>query len=148
MTLQIKYKAYVPELNKTVDVFAVNPMNHTVYLSHVQLFGTDGDDVLVRFGIELDDVKLRMFTTLLDMRGTEIYDGDILRYVSPEEEGPSYRTDIYEVEWRGFSFEARWANPPTPHWRSDGRLSLTGADEDMEVIGNKYENPELLEANL
>lgn len=91
-------------------------------------------------------MKLRQYTGLKDKNGREIFEGDILEYVSPEPQEDD-RPDFYKVEWKGFGFEARWLNPYSATASSDGRLALSGADEDMKVIGNIYENPELLNTN-
>ncbi|SNT46510.1 hypothetical protein [Rhodococcoides kyotonense] len=85
MTDQIKFKAYVPELNKTVDVFALNPMNQTVYLSHPQLFGKPGDDVLMSYSETLNEldqsrVKGRCFTGQKDEHDIDIYSDGILDF--------------------------------------------------------------------
>lgn len=90
-------------------------------------------------------IHLMQYTGLKDMHGIAICEGDILEYVSQEHQEDD-RRDLYEVEWKGFGFEARWATPPSPQFTADGRMSLMGCDEDMMVIGNIYENPELLEA--
>lgn len=91
---------------------------------------------------ELDAVIME-HTGLYDMNGVEIYEGDVLRYVHPYE--PDYgQQEIYQVEWKGFGFEARWLNPYFDRCTSDGRLALVGADKEMVIIGNIYENPELL----
>lgn len=96
------------------------------------------------FVYELEILARRLFTGLQDIDGTDIFDGDVLEYVSPfEYDG---RREIYVVEWAGYGFEARWLNPPSAGYTSDGHLALLGVDEDMRVIGNRYEHPELLEA--
>ncbi|MEW1951061.1 YopX family protein [Pseudarthrobacter sp902506025] len=97
------------------------------------------------FVYELEIIARRLFTGLQDMTGADIFDGDYLEYVSPfEYEEP--RRYLYVVEWVDFGFEARWINPPSANFRSDGHLSLQGADEDMRIIGNRFEHPDLLEA--
>lgn len=89
---------------------------------------------------------LMQYTGVKDMNGVEIYEGDILRYVTPPEHGDQDDyAELYEVEWKSPGFEARWANPRNPKATADGRLSLMLADEDMEVIGNIYQHPELLQ---
>lgn len=92
----------------------------------------------------VDPKSVGQFTGVRDMHGKKIFEGDILRYVLPAEHGFDERPDLYVVEWANFGFEARWANPPTPRFNSDGHISMIGTDEDMEIIGNIKENPELL----
>ncbi len=87
--------------------------------------------------------NLMQYTGLRDKNGVEIYEGDILQYVSPEPQEEDV-PDRYVVEWVGFGWEATWQHAHKPSYVSDGRMSLQGCDEDMEVIGNIYENPELL----
>jgi uncharacterized phage protein (TIGR01671 family) len=93
---------------------------------------------------DVDPRSVGQFTGARDKTGKKIYGGDILQYVLPPEHGEDIRPDIYLVEWKGFGFEARWLNPPTPRSSSNGHLSMTGTDEDMIIIGNSRDNPELL----
>lgn len=112
--------------------------------------GTEGNDWIVfksdRQRIEDGNVlnnpyfqlqlKIMQFTGLKDKNGKEIYEGDITNYGEVE-----YRTDL---NWDsggsphpGFYFKAQWGEP--------GNLEYHyGFDDDIEVIGNIFENPELL----
>lgn len=74
--------------------------------------------------IDLDEVNLVQYTGLKDKNGKEIYEGDIVTF-----EG-SLTDYAGIVEFKYGSYE------PFPYWRSGN---------DYEVIGNIYENPELLE---
>lgn len=140
---EIKYKAYVPELKKIVDVFGINPMNQTVYLSHQQLFGRPGDDILMSYADPLDKydtpVKLMQFTGLKDKNGVEIYEGYIIST------GAKQHTFI---DYQAPSFVLRWL---TPKGNKGTAWSDIAYDSDGiafgEVIGNIHKNPELLEAN-
>lgn len=88
-----------------------------------------------RWVAEVLDIEVVFFTGLLDKNGKEIYEGDIL-------------TDCYkrilEVVWRnnGFQFKSlcqtNFLYAEMNHW-----FSFDFADK-PEVIGNIYENPELL----
>lgn len=78
------------------------------------------------------------FTGLLDKNGIEIYEGDIVDFgvtinikeVVFDEESASFRIYEYLYE-QGSALAEKW---------------FLDDCEDIEVIGNIYENPELLEA--
>jgi uncharacterized phage protein (TIGR01671 family) len=75
-----------------------------------------------------DQYDVQLHTGLKDKNGTEIYEGDIVRYSSSSHEG--------EVKfWMGrFLISSEKDNA---HYK----LQMTS---DLEVIGNIYENPELV----
>lgn len=73
--------------------------------------------------------KLLQFTGLFDRSGVPIFEGDMLSFRTLTSTGGSNKM-IYEVRWRGKGFK------PT-------RMSEHNQNE-MEVIGNSYENPELI----
>lgn len=73
----------------------------------------------VNEGIEFEPLILMQYTGLKDKNGKEIYDGDILKQ-------PSEIYRLFVVEWDKFRWKGIWR-----HKKAD-------------VIGNIYENPELL----
>ena len=77
-----------------------------------------------------DNVVIMMSTRLKDKNGTEIYEGDIIKN--------SY-DEIYTVKWfdAGFHLEEKYNGGFDYH-----ELYL---EDNKKVIGNIYENPELLE---
>ncbi|MEK3867661.1 YopX family protein [Paenibacillus sp. FSL H7-0716] len=75
---------------------------------------------------------LRQYTGLKDKNGREIYEGDFIQN----------ENTIGEIEWvqEHCAFMAFTRNPSFYRYlESDGQLNLT------EIIGNIYENPELIE---
>ena len=76
---------------------------------------------------------LMQFTGLLDKNGKSIYEGDILKHAKNEH---------YQVLWDSDG-----------HWMVDGNENTQGKDflwrwaKVCEIIGNIYENPELLNKN-
>lgn len=76
---------------------------------------------------EEEDIEIVRFTGLTDKNGKEIYEGDIL-----EDRGDPQLITRSVVEFIDGSF-----------W-SKGWGRLGNHNEDSEVIGNIYENPELL----
>lgn len=79
-----------------------------------------------------DNVVIMMSTRLKDKNGTEIYEGDIVKNIYDE---------IYVVKWfdAGFHLEEKYNG-------GFDYFELHFGDN-KEVIGNIYENPELLEDN-
>lgn len=75
-----------------------------------------------------------MYTGLKDKNGKEIYEGDIVRDEVAEEKYSLFEPAIFTVEWVEMGFLLR--DKSGTIWD----YSLRG----MEVIGNIYENPELI----
>lgn len=76
---------------------------------------------------KFNDIELMEYTGLKDMDGKEIYEGDILF--------ESFREEYFKVVFENGSFRAE----------ADGySLDLEDYDDICEVVGNIYENSELL----
>lgn len=69
----------------------------------------------------------KQFTGLHDKNGREIYEGDILEYIT------------------GAPVVVEWVSDEGCFDFSQGADSLRGWHGEYEIIGNKFENPELLE---
>ena len=87
--------------------------------------------------------KIQQFTGLLDKNGKEIYEGDIvINHVSYDESlGGQYETPVGVVKWISekdkMDYSGWYAYPAHLPW---------GEENNTEVIGNIFENSELLEA--
>ena len=79
-----------------------------------------------------DHEILMQYTGLKDIEKKEVYEGDIVYETFMGED------DVYkgEVVW----FDSGWFIKTKEH----GTLALTDCSESIEVIGNIYENPELI----
>lgn len=86
-------------------------------------------------GRTIDDY-LQQFTGLLDANDKEIYDGDIVLINHPDDRTGDFTNAIGPVFW--WDEEGGWyhgnnnGRPPKRMWKY------------VEVIGNRYENPDLL----
>jgi len=94
--------------------------------------------IVSKFGQEDVVARSRQYTGLKDKNGKEIYEGDFLgRYTQTKK-----IKDLHFIEWIEMSFE----NDEMLYWEA----TMTGFSlpkksyNKLEVIGNIFENPELL----
>lgn len=78
-----------------------------------------------------ENIELMQFTGLHDKNGKEIYEGDILPFTMYD-----LKTEYYYIVFRNGEFEAINKQDTNFIWRS--------AWKESTVIGNIYENPDLL----
>lgn len=123
---EIKFRARDKENKKMAQVSRID-------------FGPGGIKYLV------DDSVLLEYTGLHDKSGREIYEGDILKVTS--EDGESY---VATVKWFGDEGYPAFDLAGIPAaWCYESNALATifeSGVETCEVIGNIFENPELLEA--
>ncbi|MBE9515945.1 MAG: hypothetical protein IME93_03090 [Proteobacteria bacterium] len=81
--------------------------------------------------ISKDRFILQQYTGLKDKNGAEIYEGDVL-----EEEEGYYFEVVWDESWAKFKIQHRTISIQYPEWNRGKK---------MKVIGNIYENPELLD---
>lgn len=89
-----------------------------------------------------DNIDLMQYTGLKDKNGREVFEGDVLqaRYV------PNYSLNIFEVKWNnGSAAFVCYRSHQDQNIRFEQLpLCPSNSMEDLEVIGNIYENPELI----
>lgn len=106
--------------------------HHKKMCTLISLYQSNGRVVRVQFLefnnlIPISAVELMQYTGLRDKNGKEIYEGDI-------------------ISCCGINLAVEWDNEDA-QWNTIGRRGQTAKEfcEKREVIGNIYENPELLE---
>lgn len=131
MKREIKFRAWLPKLCKMIYIGS-NRNDTAVWICEGGFNVVDHfTGSPVSLGTDEDGAELMQFTGLRDENGKEIYEGDIL--------------DFDEREWGGrFKPEVVWMKNIIGDWNYCG--SLSDVKEWRRVIGNIYENPELLKS--
>mgnify|MGYP001600957513 CR=1 FL=1 len=129
MNRPIKFRAWDKIDNLLLDCVEIN--FHQKWVALVYNNGEGGELQQRKFG----DIELMQFTGLTDKNSKEIYEGDILQYQAQWINGGTHGdvTENLEVRFNDGAFTTK--------------LELLGNGlrrREMIVIGNIYENPELL----
>ena len=116
---EIKFRAWLENSKRMVEVCNIAFHNKEI---------TYQEDLCGDFYSEkTDSFILMQYTGLKDTKDVEIYEGDIVEYYDK----------LYEIKWM---FSGFYLHDP-----KGGFIELAECDECCEVVGNIYENPELLE---
>jgi uncharacterized phage protein (TIGR01671 family) len=78
---------------------------------------------------------LMQYTGLKDKNGKDLFEGDLVKWTDEFGENPN----LFKVQYQ----EAQWVIVPI----SDSIMGWYIGEKELEIIGNIYENPELLEEN-
>lgn len=124
-----RYRAWDVELKSMKEVTDID-----YRLECVELSDSDGDTYIQGFS----NIKLMQSTGLTDKNGKEIFEGDILCDEGIEQENDFvYATVSYR--------EGMWVCDQITSDDCGYGGALNEFSDDYSVIGNIYENPELLE---
>lgn len=128
---EIKFRAWDKKNKEMVDVLGLSWFWIDVEGISEMIIGTKNNTQrITKYGIR--DFILMRFTGIHDKNGREIYEGDILKLNS---ELFDLKDEIFIVD--NFYYDVCYLN------------SFNNVDENdsIEVVGNIYENPELLKDN-
>ena len=131
---EAKLKAWVKERKIMADVLIVNYKESTVQLP-IETDVTDDywwDETVWSF----EEIELLQYTGLNDKNGKEIYEGDVVKYLDGE------FSFIAKVAWSDWMWYLEGINPKESFMFDDVADNETA---DVEIIGNIYEHPHLLE---
>lgn len=83
---------------------------------------------------EVDPETVGQYTGLNDSTGKMIFEGDIVQYKNSIEQAKGL------VEFEGCRFYFKWIDITEPN----GALYFFQCEKELEIIGNRFDNPELL----
>jgi uncharacterized phage protein (TIGR01671 family) len=134
---EIKFRAYHKKNHK---IYRVVRLSLGAYDDSKLMTVRVTDDMFIGFAFEcyLYEVELMQYTGLKDKDGVEIYEGDIVR-VNYDSSEHYFISKAAEIAWSAddASFIVK------DNYNINTRFTFMVA-RDSEVIGNIYENPELL----
>lgn len=136
---EIKFRAWDKQANKwrhVSDIGWYRPETGKIGISGVVAILDDGRDQFM----PIEDVDVVDFTGLKDKNGKEIYEGDFL--VETDDSEPLLHRIVWCDEAK---FELETLEDEEGHWGAHNIDLLADLDmKEFHVIGNIYENPELL----
>lgn len=141
MNREIKYKAWLKKEYYSV----LNPENKVYNVENLD-FDTQQAYLSECGWYDFEDIELMECIGFEDKNGNEIYDGYIVKhFYEYENNGEIFETEElliieYQKEWGQYIL--RKANDKDGNWYGFYEVEL----DYLEVIGNIYENPELLTA--
>ena len=119
---EIKFRAWYKYGKKMIDLYKITP-----------LALADHNGTMNGLFLPFDkNINLMQYTNLKDSKGVEIYEGDIVRFWIDNIE------EVSEVFFECGCFSVKTKNTD-PYYHP-----CLGVVEFVEIIGNLYENPELL----
>ena len=128
---EIKFRAFIKEHDIVADVISIDFREKIITISDEDGVKISNDAAFFQTIFEFDDVYLMQRTGLKDKNGVEIYDG----YIAKDRLGY-----LYSIEFLKGDFIARHE----PNKSEEEYDNLSMLYDELEVIGNIYENKELL----
>lgn len=129
---EISYRAWLKDEKKLVEVKSIHFGTKKIMYGY-----SEGSHCYGNVTCKFDDCELMQYTGFTDKNGKPIFDGDIV--------GCFGNTQIFEIKWcdvRGGYFLDNIRMSGVGECRPECLGNLT---DTLEVIGNIYDNPELLE---
>ena len=138
---EIKFRAYDKHLKVIRDVAYIDFYNKEI------MYWIDDEqttDIVRGYG----EVELMQYIGMKDTEDREIYEGDIVKYITKK--NLEIEESITEVVFENCSFCLNFKNKYVVGGRYamaifNLRDEFTNSEVEFEIIGNIYENPELVE---
>ena len=120
---EIKFRAWIKEVDEIREVEYINFWEKKISYPHK--FCKE-----YYLNADFDEIELMEYAGLKDMKGKEIYDGDIIKFLN----------GIFEVIWCNEKASFMLKNKEYKEFLNFIYENNNG----MEIVGNIYENPKLM----
>ena len=131
MEREIKFRAYHKERKEIFEIASIDFEEKKAALSN---------GIIKLLNVDFKQFELLQYTGLKDKNGKEIYEGDIIKYKSPYNRRLNHISPVKSLET-----EASFGTKDI--YGNEIPLYTISANNYFEVIGNIYENKNLLEEN-
>lgn len=125
MPREIEFRAWLKAYKQMTKVLNIDFKLKAVHIPKI------GMSYSMQF---FEDIELMQYTGLKDKNGVKIFEGDIVKHIK----GNTYTVEFYNGGFKLLRFNIYEGKPVAYHDFEVRRLT------EMEVIGNIYENKELL----
>ena len=110
------------------------------------IWSESDESILGVVEFEVDHETVGQYTGLADRNGTRIFEGDILRYYDDEIQVVEWSDEWSQIMLHTYGEHERKVGRKTVKEKFDGWNDLRDYPlEDMPILGNIHDNPELLE---
>ena len=136
MISEIEFRAWIKNRKKMVKVEEISFIGQKqIAYDEIEYRYTDKEPFHYTQLVDFDDIKLMQYTGLKDKNGVKIFEGDIFAWGST----------LYQVIYADFGFKVKYVKGHNDMYLYDFQLNYFEENDEIEVIGNIYEDEDLLD---
>ena len=128
MTREMEFRAWLKNENRMItNISSIKLDINCIYYDNNQMFSYER--------ASFDEIELMQYTGLKDKNGVKIFEGDIFTWGST----------LYQVIYADFGFKVKYVKSHNEAYLYDFQLNYFEENDEIEVIGNIYEDEDLLD---